>query len=655
VNDPDDVIVDVSAEKPEVELSKFVGTAGYYIVLDDTTPKSLPSAAIDAAEFAQTKGAEASGKLPINFEITKIGFMEAAPAGVLVHAEGEKEKAKAKYIAFKWDATNAEKATADVTLADWTKVTVRDVESYVCPDYTTMPELEDAVKLTEAVKVKTGANPKVTVGTPEFVAADYELSVMVTSDADVHEEQDVDYTIAVFDLAIDGAELFSQDVKASLDKTAKTVKIDLNQAKFLGKSSLHLDILQKPKGGDALSVVEPVGRVAVTFAAKTEIAAEKDEDDLIFTITLDKDLTEPLTKTKFVFDEKEKDVAEVTGNKKKFTVTIAIADVLKAESTTGYVKGDALLTSTLPFALFTVNPALTLKHTNATHAEATFTPPEAAGTKIMIKSGDTTAELTLTAQHKCDIAYEKLADAVVYYTDADDVLCSNKLDITLPEFTAPEYEWVLAAEDDDDKTPKVKLVFEEENANRVLIVPGTTDVTITLEDEETTFELGQLVQTAAYYIVAVDDEPKTLPLAVAAATLAQEKATEKDGKVQVTVTIEAGLLEAVPTGILVHATGEEDAEKMEYYPFTWSTEEGKANEATAEVVVATFKDLTAKNIESYVANKVDEEAPTKIEAAEMIVVIKKKEPVEPEPKDEGAFGQMVSMMAVVLSVFVLAL
>jgi len=653
--------VDVSTAAPEVELEKFVGTAGCYIVLDGAVPKSLPTL-LPEAVLTQTAGTKGDTKHPMNFVLTTLGFMEAAPAGILVHAKEEEDKTKAKYYAFAWDQTNANKAVAEVVLADWAKVTVRDVESYVCPDYTTMPDLEDAVKLTEAVKVKTGVIPKVTVGTPTFVAATYKVTVKVTSDADVHEEQDMDYTIAAFDLASAGVELLSEDVKASLDKTEKTVTIELDQAKFLGKSSFHLDILQTPKGGDALSVVNPAGRIAVTFAAKSTIEVETDEDDLVFTITLDKDLTNPLTKTKFVFDGEELPVAAVTGSTKKFTVTIPIADVLAAESTTGYVKGETFITSTLPFALFTATPEVTLEHKDVSKAEATF-PSVPTGNKVYLKSGTADAELLTLTSKKCDIAYEKLAEAVIYYTDADGVLTSNKKDITLPEFTAPtKIEWIASEEEEEADsndaviTHTVKFTFDEETADRKLYITATpARAAIDLSDEEAETTPAKLVGTAGYYIVVdEDDVPLSLPLAFEEAAFTQTAGTVADKKVPVTVAITPGLLKAEPAGLLVHATEETDKTKMKFYAFEWDLEE--ANTASASVDVDDFKTITDKDIESYVAPDYSEEiAATPVKLSEKLVVIKKKEPVEPEPKDEGAFGQMVSIMAVLLSLFVFAL
>jgi len=650
----------VALAEQTLTADKLVGSAAFFIVADSATKvvASLPLA-LAKAVFAQTPAAAAGGKIPVTVEMTA-GFYEAEPKGLFVHERDPVAATTAQYYALTWSdtAATASKAVADVTVADWTEQTDKNILSFVAGDYVAGPP-KTATKLSTAavVIVNEPELPVITVGPATFAPATLKLTIPVESDTDLTAAP---YTIrlAGYTADADGTELFTKDVKALLDgEESHTVEFTLDMGeKFVGLKTIHIDVLAQSEGEEEVSILSNEERVPVNFAAmKVTVAHASTDTDVTFTFTLDADLEAGLANTKFVFNGVEETVTKESSPAYTYAVTITKAKLKAAPTTLGYFKGSNLATSTLPIWLFESAPQFDVEHVDATTFKATpkaGTVPE--GSDVWMKVGTAAAaKQTKVADKEYYLFnYEDMVDAVIYTADAAEIPTSNKPTITIPAFTAPEYEWVLVTEG-ADKTPKVKLVFEGANAKRKLIVPGTPDTVISLDTAEKTFDLADLVKTGAYYIVYdAEKAPETRPLAISAATLVQAKGTEKDGKVPVTVTVEAGLLTAVPTGILVHAEGETVADKMKYYALTWGTTAETVNKATAQVTVADFAELTAKNIESYVANKVGDAAPTKIAAAEKIVVIPKKE----DPgKDEGAFGKMVSLMAVVVSLFVLAL
>jgi hypothetical protein len=409
-----------------------------------------------------------------------------------------------------------------------------------------------------------------------------------------------------------------------------------------------------------VSIITDGARKEAEFAAKaSSVAIAKDGDtaNLIITFTLSDELPEHAT-AKFVLSG-EHDVAKAASPEKTYTVTMPIATLVGAPSTFGYFKGADMAKSTLPISLIELKPEGGLEHVSFTDVHATLSN---AGTfEVWLKVGDAAAEkqTKVAGQEYYLLKYADLENAVIYYLDATGIPKSQKLSVALPAFEAPALEWVLAT-DATDKTPQLKLTFEEEETDRKLIlVSGDSDVVVELADDEPTVVAPtQLVATSAYYLRtdATGDIPYTRTAALGAATFAQEKAAAADGKIPVTVTVGGGFFTAKPAGLLVHATGEDDKTKMKFYPFTWGTTAETAKEAKADVTVEHFKTITDKNIESYVCPDYSAAIPdTPVKISEAFVVIAKTEPVEPEPKDEGAFGQMVSLMAVVVSLFVLAL
>jgi len=653
IRKPAETLVGLDAAETKLTPAQIEGSAAYFIVADSTSkvPETLPSV-LPQATIAAAKGAVEDAKIPVTVTMTT-GTYAKQPKGIVVYSKGETDKTKAKYYPLTWSDTTANTATYQVPEAELPTSTRKDVECYVSEDCTTMPEIAAIVKLSPVLVLRAGVAPTVTVSAFQFVPAGLKLTVPFKSSEDLTSDVDTEYGLFIYTEAEEGAPIYATLIKALLDGTDKTVVVDLDAAEFANRKTLYVDIMQFD-GQVLLSIIAGGERKPATFAATASavtVAKDTDTTKLLITFTLSDDLPEHAT-AKFVLSG-EHDVAKAASPEKTYTVTMPAADFLAVPTNVGYFKGADMAKSTLPIVLFEDSPDIVLEHVDATDVHAK--PLTAVGTKkVWFKSGEAApVELTVvTGQTYYNIEYAKLSGvAYLYYTDATGLIVTNKLNLTLNAFTAPEYEWVLVTEG-DNKTPKIKLVFEEENANRALVIPGTPDVIVTLEEEETTFELANLVQTGAYYISLHSDAPLTLPLAVPAATLVQSKTAEASGKVPVTVTVEAGLLTAVPTGILVHAEGETDLTKAKYYALTWGTTEATVNKATAQVTVADFAELTAKNIESYVANKVGDAAATKITAAEKIVVIPKKE----DPgKDEGAFGQMVSIMAVLLSLFVFAL
>jgi len=657
IKKPAETFVGLDTAVTDLTPADIEGTDAYFVVADSTTkvPTSV-AVALAPATITATKGDVADAKIPVTVTMTP-GTYAKQPKGIVVYSKGETLKANAKYYALAWSDDAANTATYEVPEAELPASTDKDVECYVSEDCSTMPEIADIVKLSAKLVLRKATLPTVTVGDFDFVPAGLKLTVPLKSSANLTADAGINYAVAIYATAEGGdAPLGGADIKALLDGTDKTIVVELDSAVYAGQKSLYVDIVQAEEGQAPVSIIAGEARKEATFAAKaTGVTVAKDTDatKLLITFTLSDELAGHAT-AKFVLNG-EHDVVKLDSPANTYTVTM-LATVLHAAPTTmGYFKGADMAKTTLPIVLFASNPDIVLEHVDATNVYAK--PATAVETKkVWFKSGDADpAELTVvTGKTYYEIEYAKLSGvAFIYYTDATGLIVSNKQNLTLPAFTAPEYEWVLVTEG-DDKTPKVKLVFEGANAKRKLIVPGTPDTVISLDTAVNTFDLADLVQTGAYYIVydTTSKVPETRPLAIPAATLVQAKTTEKDGKVPVTVTVEAGLLTAVPTGILVHAEGETVADKMKYYALSWGTTAETVNKATAQVTVADFAELTAKNIESYVANKVGEAAPTKIAAAEKIVVIPKKE----DPgKDEGAFGQMVSLMAVVVSLFVLAL
>jgi len=634
-----------------VASAKLVGKAAYFIVAHETDAAQTLILPFEAATFTQAKGELADGEIPMAVEMTP-GFYPIAPTGILVNAKDATDLANHKFYTITWDQTDAEKGSATVDIADFKPVRDKKIESFVAGKVAEA----DPVKLSAAEPVMDEVvTTFVTVKGVTFIADGIKLKVTIKSDADVSTTALGSYRIAVFDAATGANELFEKTfTKAELTGADKDVEVAFEMdAKLNDLKTLYVDVFETLPEKDEESMISTPRKEAVFAAKKADVAissAASGTDSLKFTITLDSALATPITE-KFVFKGKKLDVAAGTGDN-VYEVIILLADLLEADSTTGYFLGDALLTTTLPISLFAVNPAVALAHTDLTKTEATFTGvPE--GNKVWLKSGtDAATELTL-AENKCDIDYAKLANAIIYYTDAEGALKSNKKDISLDAFTAPEYEWVLEATEEDNDAPKIIIKFAKSGTNRYIVIPTVTEP-VAIEDKENEFTLAQLVAADAYYIVydKTTKVPATRPLAIPAATLVQAKTAEASGKIPVTVTVEVGLLEAEPTGILVHAEGEAVADKMKYYALTWGITTETVHKATAQVPVADFADLTAKNIESYVANKAGTAAPKKIEAAPKLIVIPKKE----DPgKDEGAFGQIVSIMTVLLSLFVFAL
>jgi hypothetical protein len=282
--------------------------------------------------------------------------------------------------------------------------------------------------------------------------------------------------------------------------------------------------------------------------------------------------------------------------------------------------------------------------------------------KVMLKSGETAAKEMTKEEGEAffRIAYADLkAECKVYYAIGADKFGEEATITALAALVAPSAEALVAVA---DKVPSLKVTFGATPVpNRKLVLvqeegePVLVDVSA---KDDTVITSDKLVGTDGYYIVT--DEDDKIPLsegkALAAATFTQTKAAAAEGKIPVTVEMTKGFYAAEPKGLLVHAKGEDDKTKMKFYALTWGTTAETVNKATAQVTVDDFKTITDKDIESYVAPDYSEAIPdTRVLLSEKAVVIAKKEPVEPEPKDEGAFGQMVSVMAVVVSLFVLTL
>jgi len=655
--------VDVSEKEPEVPLETFVGTAGYYIALEGTEPKSLPSAALTAAELTVAPGAkDEDGNIPVTVTIDEIGFIAAKPAGIVVRVSGATDYAGAKYYGFSWsEVEGAEnEGTAKIPLAAWKASKDKEIHAFVSQDYSEAIPVEPKKLTTEAKAIDALITTFVTVEGAAFTPADLKLKVTIKSTADVSATAQGEYRIAGFDKAEEGNELFEEPfTKAELSGGNKdvTATLVLGEA-YADLKNIYVDVFETLTDKDEESMVKPE-RKKVTFAAKEAIAVEKDGDDLKFTITLDSDLATPLTDVKFVFDGEDLTVAAVTGETKKFTVTIPLADVRDAESKLGYVKGKDLATSTLPFSVVPPTPAPVLGLLSATHAKCVLADaPE--GMKVMLKSGTADAKEMTKEEGEAffRIAYADLkAVCKVYYAIGDDKFGEEATITALAALDAPSAEALVAVA---DKLPSLKVTFGAAVQKRKLVLvqeegePVLVDVSA---EDDTVITSDKLVGTDGYYIVTEDGKiPLSEGKALAAATFTQTKAAAAEGKIPVTVEMTKGFYAAEPKGLLVHAKGEDDKTKMKFYALTWGTTAETVNKATAQVTVDDFKTITDKDIESYVCPDYSEAIPDEpVKISEAFVVIAKTEPVEPEPKDEGAFGQMVSLMAVVVSLFVLAL